>query len=96
VSRVDYSLIALGAVIALGLASAAIWHLILKSYGWAVLGSSLTTGLVTYWSYPLYRGVVPSVLIITNAVVLGAVTALGVGIPFKRRRIGKTKVSDDA
>jgi hypothetical protein len=92
----DYSLIALGVVIAIGLASAAMWHLIVRSYGWAVLGSSLTTGLVTYWGYPLYRGVVPSVLIIANAVVLGAVAALGVGIPFKRRRIGKTKVSDDA
>jgi hypothetical protein len=93
---VDYSLIALGVVIAIGLASAGMWHLIVKSYGWAVVCSSLTTGLVTYWGYPLYRGVVPSVLIVINAVVLGAVIALGVGIPFKRRRTGKTKVSDDA
>ena len=92
----DHSLIALGVVIAIGLASAALWHLIVKSYGWAALGSSLTTGLVTYWGYPLYRGVVPSVLIVASALVLGAVTALGVGIPFKRRRAGKTGVGDDA
>jgi len=93
---VDYSLIALGVVIATGLASAAMWHLIVKSYGWAVLGSSLTTGLITYWGYPLYRGAVPSMLIVVNAVVLGAVTSLGVGIPFNRRRVGQSKVSDDA
>lgn len=92
----DYSLIALGVAIAIGLASAAMWHMIVKSYGWAVLGASLTTGLVTYLGYPLYRGVVPDVLIVINAIVLGAVTALGLGIPFKRRRIAKTKVSDDA
>jgi len=53
----DLSLIILGAVIALSLASATVWHLIVKSYAWAVAGSSLTTGLVTYWGYPLYRGV---------------------------------------
>lgn len=85
----DLSLIILGAVIALSLASAAVWHSIVKSYAWAVAGSSLTVGLVTYWGYPLYRGVGPNALILADAVVLGAVIALGVGIPFKRRRIGK-------
>jgi hypothetical protein len=88
---VDYSLIVLGAVITIGLASAAMWHLIVKSYAWAVLGSSFATGLIAYWGYPLYRGAAPNVLIIANAVVLGAVIALGVGIPFKRRRIGKAR-----
>jgi hypothetical protein len=86
---VDYGLIVLGTVIAIGLASAAMWHLIVKSYAWAVVGSSFTTGLATYWGYPLYRGVDPNVFIIVNAVLLGGVIALGVGIPFKRRRIGK-------
>ena len=34
--------------------------------------------------------------ILANAVILGAVIALGVGIPFKRRRIGKARTSNDA
>ena len=85
----DYSLVILFTVIVVGLASAVIWHLIVKAYAWAVVGSSLTTGLVTYWGYPLYRGVAPNVLIVANSVVLGAVIALGVGLLFKRRRIGK-------
>ena len=71
----DLSLIILGAVIALSLASATVWHLIVKSYAWAVAGSSLT---------------------LANAVILGAVIALGLGIPFKRRRIGKARTSNDA
>lgn len=82
----DYSLLALGAVIAVSLVSALIWHFIVKSYAWAVVGSSLATGLVTYWAYPLYRGAPASMLIIANALVLGAVASLAAGIPFKRWR----------
>jgi len=92
----DVSLIILGTVIAIALASAAVWHLIVKSYAWAVAGSSLTVGLVTLWGYPLYRGVVPNALVLINAVFLGGMIALGVGIPFKRRRIRKARVTNDA
>jgi hypothetical protein len=91
----NLSLIILGTVIAISLASAAMWHFIVKSYAWAVAGSSLTVGLVTFWGYPLYGGVVPNAFILIDAVVLGVVIALGVGIPFKRRRIGKARVSND-
>ena len=72
------------------------WHLIVKRYAWAVVGSSLTVGLVTYFGYPVLRGVDPSALILINALVLGAVIALGVGIPFKRRRRVKGVASNDA
>jgi hypothetical protein len=92
----DRSLIILGTVIAVSLASAAMWYLIVKSYAWAVGGSSLTVGLVTLWGYPLYRGLVPNALVLVNAVVLGAMISFGVGIPFKRRRVGREKASDDA
>jgi len=92
----DLSVIILGTVIAISLATATVWHLIVKSYGWAVAGSSLTVGLVTFWGYPLYRGVVPNAFVLIDAVILGAVIALGVGIPFKRRRIGKVRLSNDA
>jgi hypothetical protein len=85
----DLSLIILGTVLIVSLASAAMWHLIVKSYTLAVTGSSLTVGLATFLGYPLYRGVAPDALVLVNAVVLGAVIALGVGIPFKRRRIGR-------
>ena len=91
----DRSLIILGTVIVISVASAATWHLIVKSYAWAVIGSSLTVGLVTYFGYPIIRGVAPSVLIVVNAFVLGAVIALGVGIPFKRGRL-RPGVSNDA
>jgi hypothetical protein len=85
----DLSLIILGTVLIVSLASAAMWHLIVKSYTLAVAGSSLTVGLATFLGYPLYRGVAPDALVLVNAVVLGAVIALGVGIPFRRRRIGR-------
>jgi hypothetical protein len=85
----DRSLILLGAVIILSVACAAIWHVIVKSYAWAIVGSSVTVGVITYLAYPIFRGVVPNPLIITNALVLGAVIALGVGIPFKRGRSRK-------
>lgn len=86
----DRSLIILGAVLIVSLASAATWHLIVKSYPWAVAGSSLTVGLATFLGYPLYRGIAPDALTLIDAVILGAVVALGVGIPFKRRRIGRS------
>lgn len=92
----DLSLIILGTLIAVSLASAAMWHSIVKSYAWAVAGSSLTVGMVTLWGYPLYRGVVPNVLVLVDAVLLGAAIAFGVGIPFKRRRIGKGGAGNDA
>jgi len=92
----DHGLIILGTVIAISVASAATWHWAVKSYAWAVIGSSLTVGLATYWGYPVFRGVVPNALILMNAFVLGAVIALGVGVPFKRGRMGKGGASNDA
>jgi hypothetical protein len=92
----DRGLIILGTVIAISVANAVMWHLIVKRYTWAVVGSSLTVGLVTYFGYPVFRGVAPSALVLMNAFVLGAVIALGVGIPFKRKRRVKGVVSNDA
>jgi hypothetical protein len=86
----DRSLILLGAVIIVSVASAAIWHFFVKSYGWAIVGSSVTVGVTTYLAYPIVRGVVPNALIVMNAFVLGVVIALGVGIPFKRGRFRKS------
>jgi hypothetical protein len=91
----DRSLILLGGVIVISLASAAIWHFAVKSYTWAIVGSSVTVGAITYWGYPIFRGVVPNMLIVVNALVLGAVIALGVGIPFKRGRLRKGGLSND-
>ena len=91
----DRSLIFLGVVIAVSLASAATWHLVVKSYLWAVAGSSLTVALVTLLGYPLYRGVAPNELILADSIVLGALIALGVGVPFKRRRDGKAARAGD-
>jgi hypothetical protein len=85
----DRSLILLGAVIIISVASAAIWHVIVKSYAWAIVGSSVTVGVITYLGYPIFRGVVPNTFIVMNAFVLGAVVALGVGVPFKRGRSRK-------
>jgi len=87
----DRSLILLSAVIAISVASAAIWHFFVKSYASAIVCSSITVGVITYFGYPLFRGVVPSALIVVNAFVLGAVIALGVGIPFKRWRFRRPR-----
>ena len=85
----DRSLILLGAVIAISAASAATWHWAVKSYAWAVVGSSLTVGLATYLGYPAFRGVAPNAFILLNALFLVAVIALGVGVPFRRARLDK-------
>ena len=91
----DRSLILLGAVIIVSVASAAIWHSIVRSYAWAIVGSSVTVGVITYFSYPIFRNVVPNAFIVANALVLGAVIALGVGIPSRRRRLRRDGSSDD-
>jgi len=95
-ASLDRGLITLGTVIVLSVASATMWHVVVKSYAWAVIGSSLTVGVATYFGYPIFRDVAPSALILMNALVLGAVIALGVGVPFKRRRMGKSGASNDA
>lgn len=82
----DTSLLALGSLILISLATATMWHAIVKSYVWAVVVSALTVGLVVYWAYPIYRGVAADPLILLSAISLCAMIALGVGIPFKRRR----------
>ena len=92
----DRSLVILGAVVVVSAASAAIWHLILKRYLWAVVGSSLTVGLVTYLAYPIFRDVSANGFILVNALFLGAVFALGVGIPFKRRRAAERRAGNGA
>ena len=92
----DLSLIILGTVFAISVASAAMWHSVVKLYWWAVVGSSLTVGLVTYVGYPIFRDVVPNAFILMNALVLGAVFALGIGIPFKRRRVAKGRAGNGA
>jgi hypothetical protein len=91
----DRNLILLGGLIIVAAASAAIWHFFAKSYAWAIVGSSATVGVITYFAYPILRGVVPNALIVMNAFVLGVVIALGVGIPFKRGRFRKSGVSND-
>ena len=91
----DRSLILLGAVIIVSVASAAIWHSIVRSYAWAIVGSSVTVGMITYLAYPMFRNAVPDALIVMNALVLGALIGLGVGIPFRRRRLRRDGSSDD-
>ena len=91
----DRSLILLGAVIVISVASAAIWHFVVKSFAWAIVGSSVSVGAITYFGYPIFRGGVPNTLIVVNAFVLGALIAVGVGVPFKRGRFRKRGVSND-
>ena len=70
--------------------SAAAWHTLVKHYGWATVGSALSVGLVAYWAFAFWRGTDPShwTLLVAN-IVFGAAIALGVGIPFNRRRTGR-------
>src|SRR5260221_1446883 len=82
----DSSLILLGALIAISLVSAATWHSIAKTYLWAIVASSTTVGLIVFGVYPIYRGVTADPLILLNAITISAIIALGVGIPFWRRR----------
>jgi hypothetical protein len=82
----DASLAILGAVIVVSAASAAVWHSVVKSYVPAVAGSALTVALATYLAYPVFRHASPGAFIVADAFILGAVFAVVVGIPFKRRR----------
>jgi len=91
----DTSLLALGSLIVVCLAIATIWHLLVKSYVWAVVASVLTVGLAVYWVYPIYRGVKADPLILMSAITLCTMIALGVGIPFKRRRAARVAGSND-
>jgi hypothetical protein len=92
----DTSLIILGVLIAISLVSAATWHAIVKTYLLAIVASSITVGLIAFWAYPMYRGVSADPLILLNAITIGAIAALGVGIPFKRRRSVKSGAANDA
>ena len=90
----DHGLIILGALIAASLFSAATWHAIVKSYVAAIVASSITVGLAVFEVYPMYRGVKAEPLILLNAISLAAIIALGVGVPFKRRRAVKPGADD--
>lgn len=87
----DMSLLAVGSLIAASLAIGAIWHAVIRSYGWAVIASAFTVGVATYAVYPIYRGATLSVLMLADAVILAAVIALAVGVPFKRRRAARAQ-----
>jgi antibiotic biosynthesis monooxygenase (ABM) superfamily enzyme len=91
----DTSLIVLGTLIAISLASALMWHAIVKSYALAIVASALTVGLLTYFVYPIYRGVAPSWLILSDATILGAIIAVGVGFALKRWRVGNESANND-
>jgi hypothetical protein len=69
---------------------AAIWHTVVKHYIWATVGSALSVGLIEYWAFALWRGTDPShwTLLAAN-IMFAAAIALGVGIPFNRRRTGR-------
>lgn len=92
----DRSLIILGIVVAISVVSAAIWHVAVKSYLGAVVGSAITVGLVTWFGYGVLRGVVPNALIIVNSLILAAAIAFGVGLLLKRSRMRKDGASNDA
>ena len=84
----------LGAVIVISATSAVAWHLSVKSYAWAVMGSSFTAVAVTCFAYVMIRGIVPGAFILVNSLVLGVVFAVGVGILFKRRRNAEPGAGD--
>ncbi len=92
----DPGLITLGALITISLVSAAMWHAIVKSHLLAIVASSITVGLVAFLVYPMYRGVAAEPLLLLSAVNLSAMIAIGVGIPFKRRRSVKAGAANDA
>ena len=83
----DTSLIALGLLVAISEASAAAWHMAVKSHMLAVGGSVLTIVALAYFIYPVYRGVPASPLILGDAAVLAGLIAFGVRFAFKRRRV---------
>jgi hypothetical protein len=87
---VDQGLVTLGALLVISMISAATWHTIVKSYVLAIVASSISVGLITFVAYPMYRGVTADPLILLNAISIGAIIALGVGVPFKRRRSAKS------
>ena len=92
----DNSLVALGGLLVVSLVIAMMWHAIVRSYPLAIFASAFTAGLVTYVTYPMFRGVAPSPLILSDVAILSATIALGVGIPFKRWRAGKVRRGNDA
>ena len=68
---------------------AVIWHTAVKDYWWATVASALSVGLVAYWALAVWRGTDPSDwALLGGAIVFAAAIALGVGIPFNRRRTG--------
>ncbi|HET7201231.1 MAG TPA: hypothetical protein VFI80_10520 [Burkholderiales bacterium] len=88
----DTSLVALGALAAASLVSAALWYAAVKSAPLAVVASALTVALVTYFAYPVYRGVAASPLILADSAILGAAIALGVGLALKRWHLRKKEL----
>jgi hypothetical protein len=86
----DQGLVTLGALLVISMVSAATWHAIVKSYVLAIAASSISVGLMTFGAYPMYRGEAADPLIMLNAISIGAIVALGVGVPFKRRRSAKS------
>jgi hypothetical protein len=85
----DTSLTALGLLVALSLASGVAWHMAVKSYALAVGGSVFTIVVLTYFIYPIYRGVPAGPLMLADSAILAGLIAFGVRFAFKRSRVGK-------
>jgi ABC-type glycerol-3-phosphate transport system permease component len=71
------------------IAGAVLWHALVKSYAWATIISALSVGLINTWGYAIVRGHFPHWSILAVNITLAAALALGVGIPFNRRRTGR-------
>ena len=78
----------LGTLLALAAVSAVAWHLVVKRWIIASLGSALTVGalaaalLESPWRYLSSEGLLAFFFLSLNAFII----AMGVGIPFNRRR----------
>ena len=66
-----------------------LWHTLVKHYVWASIASALSVGLITTWTYAFVREGAPHWTILVANVVFAGAIALGIGIPFNRRRTGR-------
>jgi hypothetical protein len=78
-----------GTLSAASVVGAVLVHAVVRRYFFACVMSALVVGLTYTWAYAVVREHVPHwTVLIVNIVFAGAI-ALGIGIPFNRRRTGR-------
>ena len=78
-----------GTLLAASVAGAVLVHAVVKRYFLACVISALLVGFTYTWAYAVVSEHVPHWTVLVGNIVFAGAIALGIGIPFNRRRTGR-------